>query len=92
MKTLLIGAACAILGLIGISHWWTEFAALIAGALPVVLLLGGALAMYLGFDELKDNWQREDAFEMGTPSDEVDQYKQEVEDLKKEIESLKDTK
>ena len=92
MKTLIIGAACAILGLIGVAHWWSEFMSLLAGALPVIFLLGGALAIYLGFDELKDNWQREDSFEMGRPSEEVDKYKREVDELKKEIESLKDAK
>ncbi len=92
MKTLIIGAACAILGLIGLVNWWNEFGQLLAGALPIVFLLGGALAIYLGFDELKDNWQREDAFEIGRPIEGVDKYKKEVEELKKEIESLKDSK
>lgn len=89
MKTLIGGAAAAVLGLIGLSHWWAEFTMLLAGALPVTLLVGGALAIYLGFDELKDNWQKDEAFDMGGPADDVDRYKKEVEDLKKEIEGLK---
>lgn len=89
MKTLIVGAAAAVLGLIGVSHWWSEFMTLLAGAIPITLLLGGALAIYLGFDELKDNWQKEEVFDMGAPADDVERYKQEVQDLKKEIESLK---
>ncbi|MEW5736598.1 MAG: hypothetical protein AB1921_17270 [Thermodesulfobacteriota bacterium] len=89
MKTLIGGAAAAVLGLIMLSHWWSEFTQLLAGALPVTMLVGGALAIYLGFDELKDNWQKDEAFDMGGPADDVDRYKKEVEDLKKEIEGLK---
>ncbi len=89
MKTLIGGAAAAVLGLIGISHWWSEFMTLLAGAIPVALLLGGALAVYLGFDELKDNWQKNESFDMGSPTEDSDKYKKEVEDLKKEIETLK---
>ncbi|MBI5843249.1 MAG: hypothetical protein HZB23_01115 [Deltaproteobacteria bacterium] len=89
MKTLIGGAAAAVLGLIGLSHWWDQFMTIIAGALPVTLLLGGALAIYLGFDELKDNWQKEESLDMGGPADDVDRYKKELDDLKKEIDSLK---
>ena len=56
MKTLIGGAIAAVLGLIGISIWFNEFLQIIAGVLPVMLLLGGGLALYLGFDELKDTW------------------------------------
>ena len=52
MKTLIGGAVAAVLGLIGISIWFKEFLQVIAGVLPIMLLLGGGLALYLGFDEL----------------------------------------
>ena len=54
MKTLIGGAVGAVLGLIGLSIWWKPFLQLLAGAIPIMLLLGGGLALYLGFDELKD--------------------------------------
>lgn len=57
MKTLIGGAVAAVLGLIGISIWWKPFLMLLAGAIPVMLLTGGGLALYLGFDELKDTWK-----------------------------------
>ena len=51
------------------------------------------MALYLGFDELKDTWkQEESAFDTSMDFDEVDKYKKEVEDLKKEIETLKSEK
>jgi hypothetical protein len=94
MKTLIGGAVAAVLGLIGMSVWWKPFLQLLAGAIPVMLLLGGGLALYLGFDELKDTWKKEDAPGVDTTStsDEAEKYKKEVEDLKKEIESLKSEK
>jgi hypothetical protein len=92
MKTLIGGSAAAILGLIGLAAWWNQFMALLAGALPVTLLVGGALAIYLGFDDLKDQWQKEEGFESAGQSDEAGNYKKEVDDLKKEIDGLKTAK
>lgn len=90
MKTLIGGAVAAVLGLIGLSVWWKPFLQLLAGAIPAMLLLGGGLALYLGFDELKDTWKKEDtSFDAPAASDDADKYKQEIEDLKKEIETLK---
>ena len=91
MKTLIGGAAAAVLGIIGMAVWWKPFLQLLAGAIPFGLLSGGALAIYLGFDEVKDTWKsKEDSF--STSSNDVDTYKQEVEDLKKEVEDLKSEK
>ena len=89
MKTLIGGAVASVLGLIGLSVWFGAFLQLLAGAIPVMLLLGGGLALYLGFDELKDTWKKEDTMDAPGPSDDSEQYKQEIDDLKKEIETLK---
>ena len=88
MKTLIGGAIAAVLGLIGLSVWFGAFLQLLAGALPVMLLLGGGLALYLGFDELKDTWKKDDSsFE--SADEDTGKYQQEIDDLKKEIETLK---
>ena len=92
MKTLIGGAAAAVLGIIGLAVWWKPFLQLLAGAIPFALLSGGALAIYLGFDELKDTWKSKEAEEFGAASaekEDVEKYKKEVEDLKKEVEELK---
>ena len=87
MKTLIGGAAAAVLGIIGLAVWWKPFLQLLAGAIPFALLSGGALAIYLGFDELKDTWKtKEEDF---GPSAKVDEYKEEVDKLKREVEGLK---
>lgn len=91
MKTLVGGAIAAALGLIGLAVWWGEFLMVLAGVIPAMLLLGGALAIYLGFDELKDTWKPDESAEISNDStiDEVEKYKQEISELRDEIETLK---
>ena len=90
MKTLIGGAVAAVLGLIGLSVWFSEFLQILAGAIPVMLLLGGGLALYLGFDELKDTWKDETVdTESVEKGEEVKKYKKEIDGLKEEIETLK---
>ncbi len=90
MKTLIGGAVGAVLGLIGMSIWWKPFLQLLAGAIPVMLLLGGGLALYLGFDELKDSWKKEDkTVDTSVSTDDTEKYQTEINELKKEIETLK---
>jgi len=60
MKTLIGGAIAVAIGIIGVLVWWKSFFAILAGFIPVMLLLGGGLAIYLGFDELKDTWGKND--------------------------------
>jgi len=91
MKTLIGGAVAAVLGLIGLSVWFTPFLQILAGSIPIMLLIGGGLALYLGFDELKDTWDK-DSPEADSVSeqDDAEKYKQEIDSLKKEIATLKD--
>ena len=91
MKTLIGGAVAAALGLIGLGIWWSEFLMVLAGIIPIMLLLGGGLAIYLGFDELKDTWKKDEpSFESSSAKDdEVEQYKKEIDELKDEIKGLK---
>ena len=92
MKTLIGGAVAAVLGLIGISVWFGEFLQVLAGVVPIMLLLGGGLALYLGFDELKDSWKKDDTADTAVNTDDSEKYKREIDDLKKEIETLKTEK
>jgi hypothetical protein len=52
--SLLIGAIVALVGLILLIAWWYEFLFLLRGCIPVVLILGGAVAVIAGFGEMKD--------------------------------------
>ena len=92
MKTLIGGAIAFVLGIIGITIWHKEFFTVLAGIIPVMLLLGGGLALYLGFDELKDSMKKEDADDSVSSGENVDKYKQEIDELKKELDTLKGEK
>ncbi len=88
MKTLIGGAIAVLLGVVGLAVWFNQFIALIAGCIPPVLLLGGGLALYLGFDELKDTWKNDDGVDAPTGSDD----KTKIEELEKELDELKKDK
>ncbi len=49
-----IGAAVAFLGLILLIVWWYEFLFILRGALPVLFIVGGLIALVAGLTELKD--------------------------------------
>ena len=92
MKTLIGGAVAAVLGILGLAYWLGEFWQILKGAIPIMLLLGGALAIYLGIDELKDSLKSEKDADVPSPSAdpvEVENLKKENEELKKENEELK---
>ena len=91
MKTLIGGSVTAVIGLIGLGIFWRDFFDLLAGAIPITLLLGGGLAIYLGFDELKDSWKKDDD-DVVESSDDPEKYKKEIDELKQEIETLKSEK
>ncbi|MDD9304410.1 MAG: hypothetical protein HUK40_19520 [Desulfobacter sp.] len=87
MKTLIGGAIAVLLGVVGLAVWFGEFLSLLAGCLPPVLLLGGGLALYLGFDELKDSWKNDAGVDAPVEDD-----KSKIEELEKELSELKKEK
>ena len=90
MKTLIGGAVAAVLGVIFLAVWFKPFLLVLGGTVPIMLLLGGGLALYLGIDELKDTWKNKDnANDVPEAAGDVEKYKQEIDDLKKEIDGLK---
>ena len=90
MAALAGGVVALVLGIIGIIIWWGEFIDLLMGGVPVIFILGGALAAYLGFEEIKDRRTAE-TFE-DTGQDLKQDLKEEVESLKEEIKELKEQK
>lgn len=92
MKTLIGGSAAVVLGIIGIVVWIAPAWELVKGSVPAMLLLGGSLAIYLGFDELRDTWKEKDTTFDIPVNNESEKQKQEIDELKKEIEELKSEK
>ncbi len=88
MKILIGGLAALVLGIVGIVVFWKQFLAILAGGVPLLLILFGGLAAYLGIEELKDKFTSEKEVTPGIDED----YKQEIEKLKSEIEELKRSK
>jgi hypothetical protein len=85
MAALLGGLVALILGIIGIVIWWGFFVKALMAAVPAMLILGGALAAYLGFEEIRDKRAAQNF-------DDGQDLKKEVETLKAEIKGLKTEK
>ena len=86
MMALFGGLIALILGIIGIIIWWGFFIKALLAGVPAMLILGGALATYLGIEEIKDKRAAES---FDTDSRDL---KSEVESLKEEVKELKEEK
>ncbi|MBW2558190.1 MAG: hypothetical protein JRD69_05045 [Deltaproteobacteria bacterium] len=94
MKVLIGGAIAAVLGLIGLGIWWKPFLDILAGGIPIILLLGGALAIYVGYDEMKDQMkskeeEKTNAMDLDAAKEELQKAKAEAEKYKAELEKAK---
>ncbi len=86
MTALVGGLIALVLGIIGIIQWWQFFLKALMAGIPIMLILGGALAAYLGIEEIKDKKAAE-SFDS-----EKEDLKREMENLKKEVRELKEEK
>jgi len=86
MMSLVGGIIALILGIIFIITWWGFFIKGLMAMLPALFILGGALAAYLGIEELKDKSSSE-SFD-----DDTSELKSDVESLKEEIKEPKEEK
>lgn len=68
MKKLCIGVVMVVLGLPGIAVFFPNFVSLIVGSVPVILILGGALAVYLGYEDIQTEKEMA-AVDPGTPAE-----------------------
>jgi hypothetical protein len=87
------GVVAAILGLIGLVGWHEAFFVLLKGGIPIALLLGGILAVYVGYDDFQDKLREEKRQQ----EDKLDQAREEIEIVKakaelyrEELEKLKE--
>ncbi len=53
MKKFIGGALAVIIGLPGLALFFSDFYLLLAGSVPILLILGGGLAFYLGYEDIK---------------------------------------
>ena len=87
MAALAGGLIALVLGIIGIICWWGYFIKALMASAPIMLILGGALAAYLGFEDIKDKKRAPESL-----GDTEGDLKKEVEGLKEEIKELKEEK
>ena len=95
MTLLMGGAIASILGLVGLIVWIKDFLILLKGGLPVLLLLGGILAAYIGFDEiqskLREEREKQDE-ELTKAREEIEMIKAKAEQYREELERLKEAR
>ena len=95
MSLLIGGVISAVLGLISLIWWREDFMTIVRGAFPICLLLGGALAVYVGIDEMQDKIkeerQRQDE-KLEKAREEIELVKAQAERYKEELSKLKDIK
>lgn len=92
MSLLIGGIVSVILGVIGFSFWWSAFITILQGGIPIMLILGGILAVYVGLDAMQDKArearQKQDE-RLEKAREEIEQVKALSEQYREEIEKLK---
>lgn len=93
MTLLLGGIVSVILGVIGFALWWADFIVILKGGIPIMLILGGVLAVYIGLDAMQDKL-REDRQKqeekLEKTREELERIKAQSEEYRTEIEKLKE--
>ena len=84
---LVIGGILAIIvGIIGLIKWWILFLKGLGAILPVLFILGGSIALFIGFTELKDSLKCKDDTEFPVMTPEDEEKEKEEESAHKETE------
>ncbi len=93
MSLLMGGAVSSVLGLIGLIFWWNDFVVILKGGIPVLLLIGGILAVYVGIDDIQDKLREErqkQEEDLKKAREEIEMMKVKAEQYKEELDRLKE--
>lgn len=93
MPLLTGGAISTFLGLLGLIFWWSHFVDILKGAVPILLILGGVLAIYIGFDDIQDKLNRErqkQDEELARAREEIEAVKAQTTLYREELDRLKE--
>lgn len=93
MPLLIAGAISVVLGLIGMIVWWKDLLILVKGAMPMAMLLGGILAIYVGFDDIQDRMREDRRLQdakLNQAREEIEIVRAKAEQYKEELERLKE--
>jgi hypothetical protein len=95
MPLIIGGAIALILGIIGLIEWRSDLLILVKGALPIMLLMGGILALYVGYDDfqekLKEDKQKQDE-KLEKAREEIEMIRAKAELYREELDRMKETK
>lgn len=92
MSLLISGIVSVILGIIGFSLWWGDLMIILKGGVPIMLILGGILAVYVGLDAMQDAMREErqkQEEKIEQSREEIERVKAQAEQYREEIERLK---
>ena len=92
MSMLISGIVSVVLGIIGFSLWWSAFIIALKGIIPILLILGGILAVYIGVDSLEDQTREErkkQEEKLQKTREEMEQIKLQSEQYREELERFK---
>jgi small neutral amino acid transporter SnatA (MarC family) len=93
MQLLIGGIVAVILGVIGFSFWWNAFITILQGGIPILLILGGILAVYVGMDAMQDKMREErqkQEEKLEKAREEIEKVKAQSDQYREEIERLKE--
>jgi len=93
MALLISGAVLSVLGLIFLIVWYSDFFTILRGSVPILMLLGGILAVYVGIDDiqekLREERQRQDE-SLEKAKEEIEMVKAKAEQYKEELDRLRE--
>lgn len=95
MLLLIGGIVSGILGVIGFSLWWDAFVIILKGGVPILLILGGILAIYVGLDAMQDKIREERQNQdekLEKAQEEIERVKAQSQQYLEEIEKLREQK
>lgn len=95
MSLLIGGVISAVFGLIGLIFFWSDFMTIFKGSLPVFMLLGGALAIYVGIDEMQEKTREErqrQEEKLEKAQKEIEAIRAQAEQYKEELNKLKESR
>jgi ABC-type multidrug transport system fused ATPase/permease subunit len=93
MSLLIGGAVSVIIGLLGLILWWVDFLVILKGGIPIILILGGILAAYIGLDEIQDKLREERQRQeegLAKAREEIEMVRAQAEQYREELEKLKE--
>lgn len=86
------GFLAVILGILLLIFWFSPFIAILQGTIPLILILGGGIALFIGITEIKDTLkskEEESKFDTFQEEPKVSETSEVEKDIKKEKEEVK---